>query len=471
MTRSIKAKAKNGGFNPYLAAITFTATLGGLLFGYDTAVISGAEKSVQAFLIESQGLSTLVHGLTISSALIGCIIGGATSGYLSSRLGRRRSLIVAAVLFFVSALGSAFPEFLFFEKGKATMGLLYMFNFYRIIGGIGVGMASAIVPMYIGEISPANLRGRLVSVNQFAIIFGMLVVYFVNWGIANGQSPDWINSIGWRWMFLSEAVPAGLFGILLLFVPESPRYLALKGNDSKALEILSKVNGISKGEEILREIKGTLVHHSGKLFSYGAVVILIGILLSVFQQFVGINVALYYAPRIFESMGAAKDASMLQTVVMGLVNVIFTVVAILTVDRWGRKILLLIGSVGMAVGMFAIAGLAYFEVIGIGTLVFIIIYTASFMMSWGPVTWVLISEIFPNKIRGRAVAVAVMAQWAANYLISSTYPAMMEFSGAFTYGFYGAMSLLSFIFVWKMVPETKGKTLEEIEGIWGKKGE
>ncbi len=469
MTRSIKAKAKNGGFNPYLAAITFTATLGGLLFGYDTAVISGAEKSVQAFLIESQGLSTLVHGLTISSALIGCIIGGAMSGFLSSRLGRRRSLIVAAVLFFVSALGSAFPEFLFFEKGKATMGLLYLFNFYRIIGGIGVGMASAIVPMYIGEISPANLRGRLVSVNQFAIIFGMLVVYFVNWGIASGQSPDWINSIGWRWMFLSEAVPAGLFGILLLFVPESPRYLALKGNDSKALEILSKVNGIRKGEEILREIKGTLVHHSGKLFSYGAVVILIGILLSVFQQFVGINVALYYAPRIFESMGAAKDASMLQTVVMGLVNVIFTVVAILTVDRWGRKILLLIGSVGMAVGMFAIAGLAYFEVIGIGTLVFIIIYTASFMMSWGPVTWVLISEIFPNKIRGRAVAVAVMAQWAANYLISSTYPAMMEFSGAFTYGFYGAMSLLSFIFVWKMVPETKGRTLEEIEGIWGRK--
>jgi SP family xylose:H+ symportor-like MFS transporter len=195
-------------------------------------------------------------------------------------------------------------------------------------------------------------------------------------------------------------------------------------------------------------------------------VILIGVLLSVFQQFVGINVALYYAPRIFESMGAAKDASMLQTVVMGLVNVIFTVLAIVTVDKWGRKILLLIGSVGMAVGMFAIAGLAYFEVIGMGTLVFIIIYTASFMMSWGPITWVLIAEIFPNKIRGRAVAVAVMAQWAANYLISSTYPVMMEFSGAFTYGFYGAMSLLSFVFVWKMVPETKGKTLEEIESQW-----
>ncbi|NOU46155.1 MAG: D-xylose transporter XylE [Bacteroidales bacterium] len=454
------------GVNLYLAVITFTATLGGLLFGYDTAVISGAEKSVQAYLIESQGLSTLVHGLTISSALIGCIIGGAISGYFASLFGRKKSLIIAAVLFFLSALGSAYPEFLFFEKDKVSMGLLYMFNFYRIIGGIGVGIASAIVPMYIGEVSPAHIRGRLVSLNQFAIIFGMLVVYFVNWGIANGNSLEWVNDIGWRYMFLSEAIPAGLFGVLLFMIPESPRYLTLKKKDNEALHILTRINGAEKGLEILHDIKGTIEHHSGKLFSYGKIVIVIGILLSVFQQFVGINVALYFAPRIFESMGAAKDASMLQTVVMGLVNVIFTVVAILTVDNLGRKILLLIGSVGMAIGMFAISGLAYFEIIGTGTLVFIIIYTASFMMSWGPVTWVLISEIFPNKIRGQAVAVAVMAQWAANYLISSTYPSMMENSGALTYGFYGAMSLISFFFVWKMVPETKGKSLEEIEHIW-----
>lgn len=454
------------GFNPYLAVITFTATLGGLLFGYDTAVISGAEKSVQAFLISSQGLSTWVHGLTISSALIGCIIGGAISGFFASIWGRKKSLILAATLFFFSALGSAYPEFLFFKKGEASMGLLYMFNFYRIIGGIGVGMASAIVPMYIGEISPAHIRGRLVSLNQFALIFGMLVVYFVNWGIANGQSLEWIDSIGWRRMFLSEAIPAGLFGLLLFWVPESPRYLSLKGRDKEALAVLTRINGAEKSLEILQDIKNTLVHHSGKLFSYGKIVIIIGILLSVFQQFVGINVALYYAPRIFESMGAAKDASMLQTVVMGLVNVIFTVVAILTVDKYGRKILLLIGSVGMALGMFAIAFLSYAEIIGMGTLIFIIVYTASFMMSWGPITWVLISEIFPNKIRGRAVAVAVMAQWAANYLISSSYPVMMEFSGALTYGFYGTMSVLSFFFVWKMIPETKGKTLEEIEHIW-----
>lgn len=452
----------------YIVYITLVATLGGLLFGYDTAVISGADKSIQAFLVDSLGLSTWVHGATISSALIGCIIGGALSGLFASKLGRRKSLMLAAFLFFLSALGSGYPEFLFFESGKPTMGLLYMFNFYRIIGGIGVGLASAVCPMYIGEIAPSEIRGRLVSLNQFAIIFGMLVVYFVNWGIANGQSLEWINEIGWRRMFWSEAIPAGIFGLLLFIVPETPRYLALIKKENEALQVLEKINGAEKAKIILAEIKDTIEHHSAALFSYGKVVIIIGILLSVFQQFVGINVALYYAPRIFESMGAAKDASMLQTVVMGLINVAFTVVAILTVDRWGRKPLLMIGSIGMAVGMFAIGALSFMKIIGISTLVFIIVYTASFMMSWGPICWVLISEIFPNKIRGRAVAIAVAAQWASNYFISSTYPAMMEFSGGMTYSFYGLMSLLSFLFVWKMVPETKGKSLEEIENVWQK---
>jgi len=449
----------------YIVAITLVATLGGLLFGYDTAVISGAEKSIQAYLIQSLGLGSLVHGATISSALIGCIIGGAISGIMASRLGRKRSLIVAAILFFISALGSGYPEFLFFRPGEPTIGLLYMFNFYRIIGGVGVGLASAICPMYIGEIAPAEIRGRLVSFNQFAIIFGMLVVYFVNWGIANGKPIEWINTTGWRYMFISEAIPACIFGILLFFVPETPRYLALSHQDEKALQILSRINGQDKARTILSEIKNTVERSSARLFSFGSTIIIIGILLSVFQQFVGINVALYYAPRIFESMGAEKDASMLQTVVMGLINVIFTVIAIVTVDKWGRKPLLMVGSVGMAIGMFAIGGLAFMKVIGISTLVFIIIYTASFMMSWGPITWVLISEIFPNKIRGKAVAIAVAAQWAANYFISSTYPAMMEFSGGLTYCFYGAMSVLSLIFVWKMVPETKGKTLEELEKL------
>ena len=457
---------KNGQNKFYVVALTLVATLGGLLFGYDTAVISGAEKSIQAFLIDSQGLSAFIHGATTSSALIGCIIGGAISGLLSSRFGRKRSLMLAAFLFFLSALGSGYPEFLFFEKGVPSISLLMMFNFYRVIGGIGVGLASAISPVYIGEIAPANIRGRLVSLNQFAIIFGMLVVYFVNWGIANGQSLDWINSIGWRYMFLSESIPAAIFGILLFFVPETPRYLALTNKNEEALKILTRINGVERAKEIMVDIKSTLTQHSSKIFAYGKLVVVIGVLLSIFQQFVGINVALYYAPRIFESMGAGKDASMMQTVVMGLINVIFTVIAITTVDKLGRKPLLIIGSVGMAIGMFAISALSFYNIIGISTLVFIIIYTASFMMSWGPITWVLISEIFPTKIRGQAVAIAVAFQWAANYFISSTYPAMMEYSGAMTYGFYGLMSVLSALFVWKMIPETKGKTLEELEKLW-----
>lgn len=453
----------------YIFGITLVATLGGLLFGYDTAVISGAEKSIEAYLIRPLGLNSLIHGATVSSALIGCIIGGVISGVFSNRLGRRKTLLIAAVLFFVSALGSGFPEFIFFSKGHPSIGLLLTFNFYRIIGGVGVGLASAVSPMYISEIAPADIRGRLVSFNQFAIIFGMLVVYFVNWGIAFGQSIDWINDVGWRYMFASEAIPAALFGMLLFLVPETPRYLVLSNRDEKARSVLSRINADKlRAEAIFSEIKQSIgrTTERSRIFSYGKIVILIGILLSVFQQFVGINVALYYAPRIFESMGAAKDASMLQTIIMGFVNVVFTVVAILTVDKWGRKPLLITGSIGMAIGMFAISWLSYNEIIGISTLVFIIIYTASFMMSWGPICWVLISEIFPNKIRGQAVAVAVGAQWAANYLISSTYPAMMEYSGALTYGFYGLMAVLSALFVWKMVPETKGKSLEEMESLW-----
>lgn len=454
----------------YIIGITLVATLGGLLFGYDTAVISGAEKSIQHNLIEPLGLGAFAHGATVSSALIGCILGGAISGLLSNRLGRKRTLQLAGFLFFTSALGSGYPEFLFFERGEASMSLLYMFNFYRIWGGIGVGLASAVSPTYIGEIAPAEIRGRLVSFNQFAIIFGMLVVYFVNWGIANGQTTEWVHETGWRYMFASEAIPAGLFFILLFFVPETPRYLALINQEEKALGVLEKINtSADRAKSILAEITATVSDTAkSRIFSYGKKVIIIGILLSVFQQFVGINVVLYYAPRIFESMGVARDASMLQTIVMGLVNVIFTVVAIMTVDKWGRKPLLITGSIGMAIGMIAMAILSYMNIFSMLTLIFIIIFTASFMMSWGPICWVYISELFPNKIRGQAVAVAVAFQWFANFVISSTYPGMMQFSSAFTYGFYGAMAILSAIFVWKMVPETKGKSLEEIEKIWKK---
>lgn len=453
----------------YILSITLIAALGGLLFGYDTAVISGAEQSIEVYLIESLGLGSLAHGLTVSSALIGCILGGMISGLISNSIGRKNTLIVSAVLFILSALGSAYPEFLFFKAGEPTMGLLLMFNFYRILGGVGI--VSATSPTYIGEIAPAPIRGRLVSYYQFAIIFGQLVVYIVNWMIASGHPMEWIVDRGWRYMLASELVPACLFLALLFFVPETPRYLASKNRYDQALRILMRINGSKeKAREILTEIEESL-HQNAKaarLFSYGKLVIIVGILLSVFQQFVGINVALYYAPRIFESMGAGQNASMVQTVVMGTVNVIFTIVAIKTVDKWGRKPLLITGSIGMAVGMYGMATFASLHWFGIWALFFMVFYTASFMMSWGPICWVLLSEIFPNKIRGQAMAIAVAAQWMANFFISSTYPSMMEYSGAFTYGFYGTMSVLSALFIWKMVPETKGKSLEQMEELWRK---
>ena len=457
----------------YLGGLTFVAVLGGLLFGYDTAVISGAEKALEAFFSQSTDFiySKGWHGITASSALIGCVIGGAISGLLAPRWGRRNSLIFASMLFFLSAIGSWRPEMLFFEFGKPSFSLLLTFNAYRVLGGIGVGLASAICPMYIAEVSPANVRGRLVSVNQFAIIFGMLVVYFVNYVIRihlPGNIEQAMMEIGWRRMFLSEAFPAATFGLLLLFVPKTPRYLVMSGNETKALNVLSRINGVAPARKILEDIKETVVEKREKLFSYGVTVVVIGILLSFFQQAVGINVVLYYAPRIFENLGASGDVSMRQTVVMGVVNIIFTMVAIFTVDKFGRKPLLIIGSFGMMIGMAALSVLSFMDVIGVAALVFIIIYTASFMMSWGPITWVLISEIFPNTIRGQAVAIAVAAQWISNFIVSSTFPSLSEWSTGGAYLIYAIFSLLSAVFVFKMVPETKGKTLEDMTRLWRK---
>jgi SP family xylose:H+ symportor-like MFS transporter len=456
----------------YIFGITLVATLGGLLFGYDTAVISGAVDSLKTVFHLDEAtfgsMATFYHGATVSSALIGCILGSAVSGLFAEHLGRKNSLLVAAVMFFVSACGAAYPEFFFFTKGEGSVDVLIAFNIYRIIGGIGVGLASAICPMYIAEIAPADIRGKLVSWNQFAIIFGMLIVYFVNYFITKGEPQQWIDADGWRYMFASNAVPAAIFGVLLFFVPETPRHLALVGQEQKALHILGKINGSKKAKEILAEIKESAHETVEKVLAYGWKVLVIGILLSVFQQAVGINVVLYYAPTIFKGLGFGNDAAMYQTVIMGFINIIFTLVAIFTVDKFGRKPLLIIGSVGMAIGMFAIGLLAYLQIIGVSTLIFIVIYSASFMMSWGPICWVLISEIFPNTIRGKAIAIAVAAQWISNFIVSATFPSLEAYSITFTYVLYGVMSVLSAIFVWKMVPETKGKTLEDMNHLWKK---
>ena len=484
----------NTGSKGYLFSIVLVAVIGGLLFGYDTAVISGAEKGLQAFFMGASDFvyTDFIHGITSSSALIGCVIGAAISGFLASRLGRRKSLIMAGVFFFLSALGSYHPEFLFYEYGKPSFSLLIAFNLYRILGGVGVGLASAICPMYIAEVAPSNMRGTLVSWNQFAIIFGQLVVYFVNFiilgdhitpaiqkvaeeinQIMNPAEAQWVIEKGWRYMFVSEAVPAGLFTLLLFLVPETPRYLAMTGKDEQALYILSRINGHDKARSILAEIKETVSEKTEKLFTYGWLVIFIGIMLSVFQQIVGINAVLYFAPRIFESLGMGNP--MMQTVLMGIVNITFTLVAIFTVEKWGRKPLLICGSLGMALGAAGVAVTSVSAALPpVVAVISIMIYSASFMFSWGPICWVLISEIFPNTIRGAAVAIAVAFQWIFNFIVSSTFlplynmslGSMENFGHAFTYGLYGVICIIAAVFVWKLVPETKGKTLEDMSRLW-----
>lgn len=468
---------KNRKSGPYLLFVTMVATLGGLLFGYDTAVISGTVKYLGINFIDPLGLdetaASSLLGFLVSSALIGCVVGGLIGGFMATRLGRKRSLLVAAVLFIISAVGSAYPE-MGFAPGHMDEFITH-FVIYRIIGGVGVGLASMLSPMYIAEMAPAEKRGSLVSWNQFAIIFGMVVVYFVNYGIALSGDEQWITETGWRLMFLSETIPAVLLLLLLFFIPESPRWLVMKGREEKAAGIIRKVTGGDAAGEIadIRASLGGTVR--SRLFSYGVGIVVIGILLSVFQQFVGINVVLYYAPEIFRNMGLGTNAALLQTIIVGIINMSFTVLAIFTVDRFGRRPLMIIGSLGMAVSMLTLGFTFFTGQMGILSLLAMLFYTASFAMSWGPVCWVLLSEIFPNKIRGQAMAIAVAAQWTANYLVSWTFPMMDKstylnelFHHGFAYWVYALMGILSALFIWKFVPETKGKTLEEMNGLFKK---
>ena len=471
--------------NPYVVLLTLIATLGGLLFGYDTAVINGAVGSLKAYFIDPRftdlanpaqaNAANSLLGFVVSSALIGCIVGGLMGGWVSTRIGRKRGLVIAAVLFLLSALGAAAPEFPFAPIGHGGPGYMANFVIYRILGGIGVGLASMLSPMYIAEIAPPKVRGNLVAWNQFAIIFGMLVIYFVNFGISKTGSGDaWLNTIGWRYMFLSGTIPAALFLLLLLLVPETPRFLMMKGNESGARAVLSKLVTQEECEKELAEIRASFsAHHSGNRLSFGALLIFIGIALSVFQQFVGINVVLYYATDIFKGMGMTTNASLLQTIIVGAVNLVFTVVAILSVDRFGRKPLQIIGALVMAVSMISLGADFWLGGKGMIALVCMLVYTAGFAVSWGPVTWVLLSEIFPNQIRGKAMAVAVAAQWIANYLVSWSFPILDEnpylvahFKHGFAYWIYGGMSVLAALFMWKIVPETKGRSLEKMEALW-----
>lgn len=476
------------GSKAYLFSIVLVAVLGGLLFGYDTAVISGAEKGLQAFFMGASDFTytDFWHGFTSSSALIGCIIGSGISGILASNWGRKKSLIFAGIMFFVSAWGSMCPESMVLAEGEPNLTLLIVFNIYRVIGGVGVGLASAVCPMYIGEIAPSNIRGMLVSWNQFAIIFGQLVVYFVNFfilgdhiapaiqsigegmnRILNPAESAWAIETGWRYMFGSEMVPAGLFAILICFVPETPRYLAMIGQDEKAETILARINGAQKAKEILNDIKNTVTEKTERLMTYGFLCIFVGIMLSVFQQAVGINAVLYYAPRIYEAMGF--DDPMMLTVFNGIVNLGFTCVAIFTVEKLGRKPLLITGSLGMAIGAIGVACTFGNPDLQLLCMISIMVYSASFMFSWGPICWVLIAEVFPNTIRGAAVAIAVAFQWIFNWIVSTSFVPMANSLGFwFVYGMYGVICVIAAVFVWKLVPETKGKTLEDMTKLWKK---
>ena len=476
--------------NSQVVLLTLIATLGGLLFGYDTAVINGAVDSLKAYFIDPRfadladpaqaNAANSLLGFVVSSALIGCIVGGLIGGWVSTHIGRKRGLIIAAVLFLISALGAAAPEFPFAPIGHGGPGFMANFVFYRILGGIGVGLASMLSPMYIAEIAPPKVRGNLVAWNQFAIIFGMLVIYFVNFGISKAGSGDaWLNSIGWRYMFLSGTIPAVLFLALLFLVPETPRFLMLKGDEAGARAVLARLVTPEEGESELSEIRASLnEHHSGKMFSFGVLLIFIGITLSVFQQFVGINVVLYYATDIFKGMGMTTNASLLQTIIVGAVNLVFTVVAILSVDRFGRRPLMIIGALVMAVSMISLGVDFWLGGKGMVALVAMLTYTAGFAVSWGPVTWVLLSEIFPNQIRGKAMAVAVAAQWIANYLVSWSFPILDKnpwlvdhFKHGFAYWIYGVMGILAAIFMATVVPETKGRSLEQMQALWHVAGE
>ena len=464
----------------YLLKLTLVATLGGLLFGYDTGVIAGTVGSLDAFFIEPKGLDELaassLKGWLVSIALIGCILGGAIAGLIGKKFGRKRGLVIAGSLFFISALGSALPEIFIQPLGQGNHTLSTVFMIYRFIGGIGVGIASMLSPVYIAEIAPAKDRGKLVSYNQLAIVGGFMVVYFVNYFIALSGDDTWLNDIGWRYMFASELVPVGIFLTLLYFVPDTPRSLVSHNKEAKALEILKKVNGESEAQSILADIKNTLVVKTNSAFTYGWGLVIIGVLLSIFQQFVGINVVLYYAPEIFKTLDLGTDAALLQTIIVGIVNFLFTIIAIKTVDNYGRKPLMLIGAVGMAVAMISLGFAFYAEIGGYAALICMMLYVAAFALSWGPVTWVLLSEIFPNDIRNKAMPIAVAAQWLSNWLVSASFPVMNEnsylvdtFNNGFAYWIYGVMSILAAVFVLKFIPETKGKTLEEMNSLWKKK--
>ncbi len=443
--------------------------MGGLLFGYDWVVIGGAKPFYESFFgITGDGQAWL-SSWAMSSALVGCLIGAVISGFLTDRLGRKRILLFAALLFTGSALWTA------------AAGDFTLFIAARILGGLGIGLASNVSPMYIAEVAPSERRGRLVSVNQLAIVIGVLAAQIVNLLIYNLEPTPagataseiidtWNGQKGWRLMFAAEAIPALAFLFLTLMIPESPRWLASKSRHAESLAVLQQVGGVEYAESALHEIESSLkedaVHSDRQLMKTPAMrkLLMLGLMLAVFQQWCGINVIFNYAEEIFTAAGYQVSGLMWNIVITGIVNLVFTFVAILTVDKWGRRPLMLFGAAGLAVS-YAILGACYFyELQGNLVLVVVLIAIAIYAMTLAPITWVLLSEIFPNQIRGAAMSVCVSALWVACFLLTITFkPINVAFGAAGTFWLYGAICLAGSILLFSFVPETKGRSLESIQ--------
>ena len=435
----------------YVLLISAIASLGGFLFGFDTAVISGTTPFIQPYF----NLDDIGLGWTVSSLLFGCILGVMVAGKPSDLFGRKKTLMVAALLFVMSAIGSALAE------------QLTVFIAFRILGGFGVGIASMLSPMYISEVSPAARRGRLVSLNQLAIVIGILIAF-----VSNALLVDTgVNN--WRWMLAVMGFPAVLFFITLFFAPESPRWLVQKGFSAKALLILEKVNGKAIAETELKAIEESVRSETDN-GTYREVasprmrpILIIGIFLAVFSQITGINSIMYYAPIIFQKIGAGASSAVIQTAFIGGINVLFTFLAISLIDKVGRKPLLIGGTVGMMISLTAIAIAFYMKKFdGFIILFFILTYCASFAASLGPVVWVLLSEIFPNKLRSKAMSIAVVSIWISDFLLILVFPFVLTtFGGATAFLIFDIMCLILLLFAIFKVPETKGRSLEELEKI------
>jgi len=437
----------------YVVLISVVAALGGLLFGFDTAVISGTINFIQPYF----GLSEAGLGWTVSSLLLGCIAGVFLAGKAGDHYGRKKVLMAAALLFFISAVGSASAHSLVF------------FVTARVLGGIAVGVASILSPMYIAELAPAKYRGTLVSLNQLAIVIGILVAFFSNYLLVDTGENNW------RWMLLVMAAPAVLLFFSLFLVPESPRWLVARGRNNDAFNVLVKTSGKDFAAAELKEIEETLRNQEESTFRDLLApkirpLLFIGVILAVFQQITGINTIMYYAPKIFANVGQSNDSALLQTILIGGTNLVFTLVAMVLIDRFGRKLLIVIGSTGM---MLMLAGLSalYFtnQTSGVLVLVFILGYIAFFAASLGPALWVVAAELFPNRLRSKGMSIAIVSLWIACTIVSIAFPVMLEkLSGGITFLIFALICLANLVYVLKYVPETKGKTLEELEKEFAK---